>query len=254
MGSHTQQRSQARGNLEALAYVQGALYGVRALASGLGLVIFSRIFHAFTQKQRYLPWVPMLCLAGLLLIGVVLALALHVPVQQRWSASDGDDGVELTTGKAESHDSEDRSALLGLSSTAPERARDKEALLGPSSVGLRYSRDAEALLGPNSTIYEDADGKDAVLGTSMSALEGLPSPSRQAERSHAKPDEGKVEAASTSSIGSQWHALVSDGTRVDEKGEGLQEQRSRWHSSVTTSGLSHRGHSIDLQRSLSGQR
>jgi hypothetical protein len=73
------QRSCLSSAVKVLACVQGALYGVQSLASGLGLVVFSGIFHFFTQKQHYFPWATMLGLAGLLLVGVAIALSLEVP-------------------------------------------------------------------------------------------------------------------------------------------------------------------------------
>jgi hypothetical protein len=124
--------------------------------------------------------------------------------------------------------------------------------LRASSMVLEGAGDREALLVPDSTIFEDTDYRNVLLSPSSSVLEGLPSPS--SKWSHGMHEENGEETANASSIGGLWHAFARDGIRVEEEVEAAHERRSRWHSSVPSSGLSNRGHSIELQRSQSGPR
>lgn len=56
--------------------VQGALYGVRSLASGLGPVAFSAIFQYYADPKRSFPSAPFVGFTLLMAVGTAVALSL----------------------------------------------------------------------------------------------------------------------------------------------------------------------------------
>ena len=65
--------------------VQGALFGAKALAQGIGPLIFSALFTYYAQPQRYFPSAPMVGLSVLMAAGAAVATAIQTP---RTSARD----------------------------------------------------------------------------------------------------------------------------------------------------------------------
>lgn len=56
--------------------MQGALFGARAIAQGLGPLAFSALFSYFSQPAHYLPSAPLIGLTGLMAVGAVIAATL----------------------------------------------------------------------------------------------------------------------------------------------------------------------------------
>jgi MFS family permease len=59
--------------------VQGALFGARALAQGLGPLLFSWLFKYYTRAPRNFPSAPLVGLTLLMALGTAVAALLHIP-------------------------------------------------------------------------------------------------------------------------------------------------------------------------------
>lgn len=61
------------------AFFQGALFGVRALARGVGPLVFSALFHYFSREPHYHPSAPLWGLTLVSAAGAAVAFFVHVP-------------------------------------------------------------------------------------------------------------------------------------------------------------------------------
>lgn len=69
--------------------VQGALYGMRGLAQGIGPLVFSAVYSWSVQDAHYMPSVPLLGATLLMTAGAAIAFSIQVP-----AASAGLDGAD----------------------------------------------------------------------------------------------------------------------------------------------------------------
>ena len=59
--------------------VQGALFGAKALAQGLGPLIFSALFSYYAQPAHYFPSAPLIGLTLLMAVGAAVAIGIQPP-------------------------------------------------------------------------------------------------------------------------------------------------------------------------------
>lgn len=78
----------SRSSLTPPVSVQGALYGMRGLAQGIGPLVFSAVYSWSVQDAHYMPSVPLIGATLLMAGGAAIAFSIRVP-----AASAGLDGV-----------------------------------------------------------------------------------------------------------------------------------------------------------------